>query len=64
MTEAQLVEVVMDAAEAGSWNAAAWILERRYPERWLKLTARPQAPEPQEHDRFEAVIQLAEARKR
>jgi transposase len=32
--EAILVTRVSKAAAAGSWRAAAWLLERRFPERW------------------------------
>ena len=32
--EVSLVESVIAAAEAGSWQAARWLLERRWPRRW------------------------------
>lgn len=32
--ESLLVLRVQKAAAKGSWNAAAWLLERRWPERW------------------------------
>ncbi|WP_259312421.1 hypothetical protein [Capillimicrobium parvum] len=32
--EAILTATVGKAATKGSWRAAAWLLERRYPERW------------------------------
>lgn len=35
-SEAILVSRVARAASAGSWRAAAWLLERRFPERWAK----------------------------
>jgi predicted DNA-binding transcriptional regulator AlpA len=35
-SEAMLVSRVARAASAGSWRAAAWLLERRFPERWSK----------------------------
>jgi hypothetical protein len=44
MTESELVGVIEDAAQAGSWNASAWLLERRWPERWSKSKG-PIAPE-------------------
>jgi transposase-like protein len=33
--ELALSNVVVDAAKAGDWKAAAWVLERRWPTRWL-----------------------------
>lgn len=35
-TEAALVAMVTRAAQRNGWQAAAWILERRWPERWGK----------------------------
>jgi hypothetical protein len=32
--EASLVARMTLAAQRGSWRAAAWLLERKYPERW------------------------------
>lgn len=34
--ESFLVGKVVDAVDAGDWRAAAWILERKYHERWRK----------------------------
>jgi transposase len=34
--EATLVARVAKASAAGSWQAAAWLLERRWPQRWAK----------------------------
>jgi transposase len=34
--EAILVTRIAKAASGGSWSAAAWLLERRFPERWDK----------------------------
>lgn len=70
MTESELVAVIEEAAEGGSWNAAAWLVERRWPERWLKPTTRPSAStdaveaEREPEDPFGAVIDLARRRKR
>ena len=40
--EAESIQVVRvsQAANNGSWQAAAWLLERRHPERWAKATDR------------------------
>lgn len=32
--EQHYVGVIKDAANSGTWTAAAWYLERRYPDRW------------------------------
>ena len=32
----QLLQTIFDAAENGCWQAAAWYLERRYPEEFAK----------------------------
>jgi transposase len=34
--EQVLVAKIQRAASSGTWTAAAWILERRWPERWAK----------------------------
>lgn len=34
--EEYLLGLIQGAAEGGSWQAAAWILERRHPERWAR----------------------------
>ena len=68
MSESQLIAVVEDAARRGSWNAAAWLLERRFPERWLKATERrlpkpPREPKPSDEDKaFAEIIELARRR--
>lgn len=36
LSEQRYVGVIKDAARDGTWTAAAWWLERRYPERWGK----------------------------
>ena len=62
MSESQLIAVVEDAARRGSWNAAAWLLERRFPERWLKATER-RLPKPSDEDKaFAEIIELARRR--
>jgi transposase len=40
--EARNVAIVMKAATS-DWKAAAWMLERSYPERWARTTQRPVA---------------------
>ena len=40
--EAILVGRVQKAAQAGSWRAACWLLERQWPERWASLAERGQ----------------------
>jgi hypothetical protein len=46
LDEAALVAVVEAAAEAGQWRASTWLLERRWPERWGRPTARPRTSAP------------------
>ena len=64
--ETRLVAIV--AAEARrSWRAAAWVLERRYPERWAAIRRKP--PEELElavggEDAFTEVDELRERRSR
>lgn len=63
MTERQLVAVVEDAAREGSWNAAAWLLERKWPERWAKRAKPKPAPEREKPaDPFAEIDELAERR--
>lgn len=71
MSESQFVAVVEESARDGSWNAAAWLLERRFPERWLKPTERPlpkppRKPKPSDADNraFAEIIELARHRTR
>jgi hypothetical protein len=68
MTEDELIAVIEDAAKGGSWNAAAWLVERRWPEHWSK-TRGPVEPEPEEPDApgenpFAQVVDLAKRRTR
>lgn len=32
--EGEFLGIIKDAAKAGTWQAAAWYLERKYPEKW------------------------------
>jgi transposase len=34
--EAELLSFIIEQARSGTWQAAAWILERRHPERWAR----------------------------
>jgi hypothetical protein len=38
MTEARLVVAIARAAALGDWRAGAWLLSRRWPERWGERT--------------------------
>ena len=72
-SESVLVARIGAAAAKGSWQAAAWLLERRWPERWMKPTERPlgpdapAAPAPDERDLdqdpFADVVDLAKRRR-
>jgi len=44
--EQQRVECIQDAAEAGTWQAAAWWLERRFPGRWGRRNPEPPVSRP------------------
>ena len=35
--------MIRAAGEAGDWRALAWLLERRYPDRWGRQYRAPQA---------------------
>lgn len=63
--ESTRVVQIAQAANRGSWQAAAWMLERRYPERWVKPSrsqlAKGDEPE-QPDDPFERLDELAERR--
>jgi hypothetical protein len=41
--EAILVSRISKAAQAGSWRAACWLLERRNPEKWASMSERNRA---------------------
>jgi hypothetical protein len=71
LSERELELVIHEAARGGSWNAAAWLLERKWPIRWATWSTRkppadmsaPPEPEPDE-DRFGEVVALARRRSR
>jgi hypothetical protein len=62
--EPQLVAVIIAAAQRGSWQAAAWLLERRWPERWLRATQRPHMAPSDDDAAFAEIIELARRRTR
>jgi Helix-turn-helix domain of resolvase len=72
-SESVLVARIGQAAAKGSWQAAAWLLERRFPERWMKPTERPLPEAPAapdagderdfDKDPFADVIELAKRRR-
>jgi hypothetical protein len=57
--EPGLVAAIIAAAQRGSWQAAAWLLERSFPDRWARRD--PGTPVPQQ-DRFSEVDELAARR--
>src|SRR5262245_2114298 len=58
--EPGLVAAIIQAAQRGSWQAAAWLLERSYPDRWGRRE--PKAPLPPA-DAFSEVDELAKRRR-
>jgi hypothetical protein len=46
ISEMKALKRIQDAADAGVWQAAAWKLERRFPERWARRD-RPEVPDDQ-----------------
>jgi hypothetical protein len=64
--ETRLLAQVAAAAARGQWRAAAWILERRYPERWSAPARTKPEPEPEPvapDDPFTEVDELAKRRR-
>jgi transposase len=58
--EPGLVGAVVEAAQRGHWQAAAWMLERSFPERWARREAKP---EPKTTGPFSEVDELARRRR-
>jgi hypothetical protein len=58
--EPGLIAAILRAAQGGSWQAAAWLLERSFPDRWGKPEGR-QPPQPV--DAFTQIDQLAARRR-
>jgi hypothetical protein len=63
LSEPELVDAIGAAAEPGSWRAAAWLLERRWPERWAKPGPRPAKPGPETPDPFADIIDISRHRR-
>jgi hypothetical protein len=67
-SEVRLVALVAQAAaRPGGWRAAAWLLERRHPERWGqpgRVERNEPPPAPPYDDPFREVDELAERRRR
>jgi hypothetical protein len=65
--ESRNVAIVAKAASDGSWQAAAWLLERGYPERWARISQRDRAADVTQaskpSDPFAEVDELAERRR-
>jgi hypothetical protein len=61
LSEARLLVYVAQAART-QWRAAAWLLERRHPERW-GVGAREIEPELPGNDAFREVDELAQRRR-
>jgi hypothetical protein len=62
--EIPLVAIVVAEAKT-NWRAAAWLLERKYPERWARVARDRQAspPAPDAADPFAEVDELARRRR-
>jgi hypothetical protein len=58
--------MVEASARDGSWNSAAWLLERRWPERWVKpssrTTATPERHDDTERDPIAEIIDISRRR--
>jgi transposase len=65
--EPGLLAAIVAASQRGSWQASAWILERRWPERWARPPRRQEEPiptsEPVADDPFAEVDELAARRR-
>jgi hypothetical protein len=65
--ETRLTGLVAAEAGRGNWRAAAWILERRYPDRWAPIRRRPDGelePVAVDGDPFSEVDELRRRRER
>ncbi len=59
--EDTLLAVIRDAAKGGTWQAAAWILERRHSDRWGRKLKAEFATSPQKPDDRAVMARIAEA---
>ena len=69
MGEAVLVGVIAQEAQARTWQAAVWLLERQFPDRWARASQRELVDPEQElkdaeFDPFREFDELAEARRK
>lgn len=63
--EGILVAQLSRAASKGSWRAAAWLLERRFPERWARTGERPDVSDVDDRDDpLDELDELAPRRRR
>ena len=64
LAEERLIALVAGAAR-DNWRAAAWMLERRHPERWAQRPREVEvAPPPDPNDPWREVDELASRRRR
>lgn len=69
--EAHNVAIIAREARGGNWQAAAWMLERQWPERWARPSQREayidrlaDVPVRPDDDPFSELDELAAARRR
>jgi endogenous inhibitor of DNA gyrase (YacG/DUF329 family) len=62
--EERLLAQIAAAANRGAWRAAAWILERRFPERWAAGRRPEETLVLDESDPFAEVDELARRRRK
>jgi hypothetical protein len=61
--EPNLVLAIARSAARGNWKSAAWLLERRWPERWGRPTERRERWPARVQDEFAEVDAIAERRR-
>jgi len=62
--EARALQNIQTAANSGQWTASAWILERRFPERWGRSRLSYTDPELVELEKQKAKLEIEALRKR